>query len=539
MHYDYDYLILGSGIAGLYAALLAAQHGRTCVLTKGPIEESNTKYAQGGIAAAIGSDDDLQSHLDDTLRVGAGLSDRPAVEILVREAADRVRRLTELGVPFDTQDGTQDGEVALSREAAHSRPRIHHAGGDRTGDAIETVMVNRVQEAGVDILERHTATDLLLDTDTARADTARADTGQTEKARGGVIGVEARTPNDEPLTVTANWTILATGGAGRLYTLTTNPEVATGDGMALAFRAGAALRDMEFVQFHPTALALPNVPVFLITEAMRGEGATLRNPTSGRRFMPDYHPDAELAPRDIVARSIATEMQKAGSDHVLLDISHLDPTFVATRFPGAYQHCRTHDLDITTEPIPVAPAAHYMMGGVLTDTDGRTTLPGLLACGEVANTGVHGANRLASNSLLETVVFAQRAIEATLDADGPAPNNRATPEPTDIRTLDLNLHATAPDLPTLQSLLWRHAGIVRDADGLTEAAHTIDAWPSRADAPDLPTRSLNNMVTVGRIIIQAALDRHESRGAHNRTDYPALSPDWERHITYRRTRHDT
>jgi L-aspartate oxidase len=525
MPHDYDYLILGSGIAGLYAALLAAQHGRTCVLTKGPIEESNTKYAQGGIAAAIGSSDDLQAHLDDTLRVGAGLSDRPAVEILVNEAADRVRRLTELGVPFDTQDGTQDGAVALSREAAHSRPRIHHAGGDRTGDAIETVMVDRVRDAGVDVLECHTATDLLLENNC-------------------VTGVEARTPNNLPtssdngITVTARWTILATGGAGRLYTLTTNPEVATGDGMALAFRAGAALRDMEFVQFHPTALAIPNVPVFLITEAMRGEGAILCNPTDGRRFMPDYHPDAELAPRDIVARSIATEMQKAGTDHVLLDISHLDADFVATRFPGAYQHCRTHNLDITSQPIPVAPAAHYMMGGVLTDTDGRTTLPGLLACGEVANTGVHGANRLASNSLLETVVFAQRAIDATLSANGLALNNKATPEPDDIRALDLNLTATAPDLPTLQALLWRHAGIVRDEHGLAEAAAIIDAWPSHPSSPDLPTRSLNNMTTLGRLIVQAALDRHESRGAHYRTDYPTPDPAWERHITYRRTRHD-
>ena len=520
MHYDY--LILGSGIAGLYAALLAAQHGRTCVLTKGPIEESNTKYAQGGIAAAVGSADDLQAHLNDTLRAGAGLCDRPAVEILVHEAADRIRRLTELGVPFDTQDGTQDGEVALSREAAHSRPRIHHAGGDRTGDAIETVMVNRVRDAGVDILQCHTATDLLLDT--VRADKARV---------GGVTGVEARTPSNDPLTVTADWTILATGGAGRLYTLTTNPDVATGDGMALAFRAGAALRDMEFVQFHPTALALPNVPVFLITEAMRGEGAILRNPTTNRPFMTDYHPDAELASRDIVARSIAAEMHKAGTDHVLLDISHLDANFVAARFPGAYQHCRTHNIDITRQPIPVAPAAHYMMGGVLTDTDGRTTLPGLLACGEVTNTGVHGANRLASNSLLETVVFAQRAVAASL-----TDNNTATPEPDDIRSLDLNLHATAPDLPTLQRLLWRNAGIVRDEHGLTETANIIDAWPSHPDAPDLPTRSLNNMTTLGRLIVQAALDRHESRGAHYRTDFPHPDPDWERHITYRRTRHD-
>ena len=499
MHYDY--LILGSGIAGLYAALLAAQHDRVGVLTKGPIDESNTKYAQGGIAAAVGSGDTPQAHLRDTLKAGAGLCDRDAVELLVREAPDRIRRLAELGVPFDAQGG----EVALAREAAHSAPRILHAGGDRTGDAIETVMVRRVVEAGVDVLDRHTATALLLD-------------GER------VSGVAAADPDGHAISVSARWTVLATGGAGRLYTLTTNPPVATGDGVALAYRAGAVLRDLEFVQFHPTALRLPGAPTFLLTEAMRGEGAVLRTP-QGRRFLPDYHPDAELAPRDVVARAIAAEMAAAGSDHVLLDISHRDPEFVAARFPGAYQHCLRYELDITRQPVPVAPAAHYMMGGVYTDTWGRTTLPGLLACGEVANTGVHGANRLASNSLLETVVFAQRAVQASLRDAAPIAS------PDGVEPLSLRTHVVAPDQAAVQELLWRSAGIVRDRDGLAAAAATIDAWPERDRRAD-PT--LANLALVGRLIVEAALRREESRGAHHRRDHPAPSPAWRRHLALRR-----
>ena len=500
----YDYLVLGSGIAGLYAALLASRHGRTAVITKGPIEESNTKYAQGGIAAAVDPGDSAGAHLADTLLAGAGLCDREAVAVLVQEAPDRIRRLTELGVPFDSEHG----KVALGREGTHSRRRILHAGGDRTGDAIETVMVHRVREAGVEVFDRHTVTELRLE-------------------GGRATGVVALDPQGRAVVLRGERTILATGGAGRLYTLTTNPAVATGDGVALAWRAGAVVRDMEFVQFHPTALRLPGRGAFLLTEALRGEGAVLRAPSPGndrgRRFMPDYHPDAEMAPRDVVARAIATEMERTGSDHVLLDISHADATFVAARFPGVYAHCMQYELDITREPAPVAPAAHYLMGGVYSDHWGRTTLPGLYACGEVANTGVHGANRLASNSLLETVVFAQRAVEASLQGDAAA---EAPPD-----TISLALpQATAPmDQGCLQRLLWSKAGIVRDAAGLSMAAAEIDAWG--APQPGVEGATLANMALVGRLIVEAALRRRESRGAHYRSDAPESDEGWRRHIS--------
>ena len=507
-HADVDFLVLGSGIAGLYAALVAAQQGSTCVLTKGPIEESNTKYAQGGIAAAVGPGDSTSLHFEDTLTAGAGLCDRDAVAIMVREAPDRIGRLTALGVPFDAQDGA----VSLGREGAHSAARILHAGGDRTGNAIETVMVERVQAAGISVLDRHLATELLVED-------------------GRVCGVQARDPQGAAVTVRSRWTVLATGGAGRLYTLTTNPAVATGDGMALAYRAGAALRDLEFVQFHPTALRIPDAPPFLISEALRGEGAILRRP-DGTRFMPAYDARADLAPRDVVARAVATEMAAAGSDHVLLDISHREAAFVAARFPGIYQYCLRYELDLTREPLPVAPAAHYFMGGVLTDTWGRTTLPGLLACGEVASSGVHGANRLASNSLLETVVFAQRAVEAAMDGA------EAAPAPADTQSLPIDLGIAAPDQESLQRLLWDHAGIVRDAAGLRAASGVIDGWrpaPATADAPPV----LRNIALLGRLIVEAALQRRESRGTHYRADFPETRDAWRRHLTFRRATADT
>ena len=503
---QYDYLVLGSGIAGLYAALRAAEHGSVCVLSKGSITESNSARAQGGIAAAIGPGDSPAQHREDTLRAGAGLCDPAAVEVLVEEAPSHIRTLIELGVPFDTTHGT----VALGREGAHSAPRILHAGGDRTGAAIEQVMVERALEAGVTLLDNHTVTALSV-----------------EHGRCG--GAHAQSATGEHRTVAATWTILATGGAGQLYTLTTNSPLATGDGIALAYHAGAVVRDMEFVQFHPTALALPTARAFLISEALRGEGARLLA-SDGRRFMPHYHPDAELAPRDVVARAIIAEMQRTHSDHVLLDITHRDPAFVASRFPGIYRHCLTHELDITRQPAPVAPAAHYFMGGVLTDTWGRTTVPGLLACGEVANTGVHGANRLASNSLLETIVFSQRAVTGTLNQE-----DAALPVPAD--TQPLAPHDTAPpDRVTLQALLGDHAGIIRDRHDLRAAAAVIDSWPTASSQPaTLTAMELRNMATVARLILRAALDRCESRGAHYRSDHPQPASHWQRRLSYRRS----
>ena len=505
MH-DYDVLVLGSGIAGLYAALLAAQStvrgGSVALITKGPVEESNTKYAQGGIAAAVGPDDTPAQHLADTLEAGAGLCDPVAVGVMVREAPDRIRRLTELGVPWDAQQG----RVALGTEAAHSQPRILHAGGDRTGHAIETVMVDRVREAGVELLDQHAATMLLVENGPAMRERC--------------VGARAERPDGSTLDVLAARTILATGGAGQLYTLTTNPEVATGDGVALAFRAGAAVRDMEFVQFHPTALRLPGVATFLLSEAMRGEGALLRN-SEGERFLPRYDARGELAPRDVVARAIASEMLVTESPHVWLDMSHLDADFIAARFPGIHQYCLRYELDVTRDSIPVAPAAHYMMGGVATDLWGRTTLLGLLACGEVANTGVHGANRLASNSLLETVVFAQRAIQAD---DGVFE--------TDSVTLDLPCDASPPDRATLQALFWHSAGIMRTAAGLRTARALLDRF-SRAHAPG---GELANMTLFGRLVVEAALRREESRGAHYRTDFPTTRTDWAQSQTFQAAR---
>ncbi len=313
--------------------------------------------------------------------------------------------------------------------------------------------------------------------------------------------------------------------------MTTNPEVATGDGVALAYRAGAEVMDMEFIQFHPTALRLPGVPAFLISEAVRGEGGLLRD-ESGRRFMPDYHPQAELAPRDVVARAIVTEMARSGSDHVYLDVTHLPPEKVSARFPQIYRFCLEHELDITREPIPVSPAAHYMMGGVRTNTWGETNLAGLYACGETACMGLHGANRLASNSLLETVVFAKRVVQRTLDSPGtPAP---AAP---DARPLSSAALAEAPraDRTALQALMWEKVGIVRDGPTLGEAARLLSAWEAALPAPsDLPSHELANLVLLGRLVTEAALQREESRGAHYRRDFPEPRPEWLRHIVFRR-----
>src|SRR6185295_4955685 len=388
----YDYIIIGSGIAGLYAALLARQHGSVCVLTKGSIDECNTKYAQGGIAAAVGADDDPELHFKDTIDAGAGLVDPEAARILVEAAADRIHDLVTFGVPFDSADG----EVALGREAAHSRNRILHAGGDSTGAHIEISLSSLARMSRITIKEYVQVEEIVVEGGHATA----------------LIALDTRT--NATTRFDAGAIILATGGVGQLFRVSTNPEVATGDGIALAYRAGAEVQDMEFIQFHPTALRLPGVPIFLISEAVRGEGGLLRN-AAGERFMLAYDERAELAPRDIVARAIVSEMQRSGTDRVYLDITHLPAERVTARFPQIYRYCLDHGVDMTKEPVPVSPAAHYMMGGVRTNTWGETTLPGLFACGEAACTGVHGANRLASNSLLETVVFAKRIVERTLE----------------------------------------------------------------------------------------------------------------------------
>jgi len=357
---DLDYIIIGSGIAGLYTALLASERGSVLIITKGSIDDCNTKHAQGGIAAPIGLNDSSDLHFNDTMKAGDGLCDPESVRILVKEAPDRISDLVNLGVHFDTVNG----EIALTLEAAHSVPRVIHAGGDATGAHIEATLSTRAREFKLKILEYCLVTDILVRNGVAS----------------GVRAFDLR--NDSVLEFDARFVILATGGAGHLFKYTTNPEVATGDGIALAYKAGAELTDMEFYQFHPTGLRLPGVPPFLISEAVRGEGGILRN-VEGNSFMKSYTPDAELAPRDVVARSILYEMRKTGSDRVFLDVTHLPVSKVMTRFPNIYQYCYDHGLDITRGLIPVAPAAHYMMGGVKTNNWGETNIQGVFAAGEV------------------------------------------------------------------------------------------------------------------------------------------------------------
>jgi L-aspartate oxidase len=505
----YDFIIVGSGIAGLYAALLARAHGSVLVLTKGSIEECNTRFAQGGIAAAIGPGDAPELHLRDTIEAGAGLVDEEAARILVTEAAERIGDLARFGVPFDSVDG----EVALGREGAHSHARILHAGGDATGQHIELSLSSLARMSEITIKEYCQVEAVTL-----------ADGLAT-----GVTTLDTRTKTRESFDGRA--TVLATGGAGQLYRVTTNPDVATGDGVALAYRAGAEVMDMEFMQFHPTALHLPGVPVFLISEAVRGEGASLID-AAGRRFMPDHDDRAELAPRDIVARAIHSELLRSGASHVLLDLTVLPADRVRARFPQIYGFCLQHGLDITRAPIPVSPAAHYMMGGVRTNVWGETTVPGLYACGECACTGVHGANRLASNSLLETVVFARRVVDRVAQADEPgsAPLSSGAVSVSRAPMGEPSLAGRA----AVQELMWEHAGIVREGELLSRAAAALRSYEAALVPPrDRPEHELANLVLCGRLVAEAALRREESRGAHYRRDFPQPRDEWRRHIVFR------
>jgi len=507
----YDYIIVGSGIAGLYSALLAIESGSVLIVTKGGIEDCNTRHAQGGIAAAIGQNDSAELHFKDTIEAGDGLCDEEAVRILADEAPDRIADLIGFGVPFDTQEG----EVALTREAAHSRSRILHAGGDATGEYIEVTLSEQVRISPIKVLEYCLATEILM-------------------SNGRVCGIKAidfRSGIIEEYS--CKFVILATGGAGRLFKFTTNGDTATGDGIALAYNSGAEIADMEFFQFHPTALRLPGVSPFLISEAVRGEGGVLRN-GEGHAFMTDYSPKGDLAPRDVVARSILFEMRKSGSDRVFLDVTHLPATKVATRFPRIYRFCLDHGLDITRTPIPVAPAAHYLMGGVRVNTWGETNIPGLFAAGETACTGVHGANRLASNSLLEVLIFSKRIIERS-ELEEPVLVEKQWPvELYQLPSREPYKDAPALALTNLQNMLWDKVGVVRDFNGLYQAAITLSAWERILPIPtDRLSYELNTMVTNARLMTEAALLREESRGAHYRSDFPSPSEKWRKHIVFR------
>jgi len=509
-----DYIIVGSGIAGLYIALLAIERGSVLVLTKGSIDDCNTRYAQGGIAIAMGKDDSPELHFEDTISAGAGLSDAEAVRILTDEAADCIADLIKFGVPFDTLDG----EITLTREAAHSVPRVMHAGGDATGEHIEVTLSRQVRSTTIKVLENCLASEILVQ-------------------NGKVIGVKAldcRTGSVEEYH--CQYLILATGGAGKLFKYTTNSDVVTGDGIALAFEAGAEIRDIEFFQFHPTVVRLPGVAPFLISEAVRGEGGILRN-VEGHRFMPDYAAEAELATRDVVARSIVYEMNKTHNDRVFLDVTHLPSRLITTRFPHIYRFCRDHGMDITKGLIPVAPAAHYLMGGVNANNWGETNISGLFAAGETACTGVHGANRLASNSLLESVVFSKRVVQKTEMTNSPRHyegwNDKAISYRLPGRK-ELS-KATSLNLPNLQSLMWDKVGIIRSGKGLEETADIFATWESLLTQPsDRPSYELNNLVLCARLVTEAALLRKESRGAHFRTDFPQTSPEWQRHIVFKK-----
>jgi L-aspartate oxidase len=508
----YDYIIVGSGIAGLYIALLAIEQGSVLILTKGSIDDCNTKYAQGGIAVAMGRDDSPELHFRDTMAAGDGLCDAEAVRILTEEAADCIADLIKFRVPFDTLDG----EITLTREAAHSVPRIMHAGGDATGEHIEVTLSRQVRSTPIKVLEDCLASEILV---------------QNGRATG-VRALDCRTGSVEEYS--CKFLILATGGAGRLFKYTTNSDVVTGDGIALAFEVGAEISDMEFFQFHPTVLRLPGVAPFLISEAVRGEGGILRN-VEGHRFMPDYAAEAELATRDIVARSIVYEMKKTHSDRVFLDVTHLPSGLITTRFPHIYRFCQDHGLDINKGLIPVAPAAHYLMGGVKVNSWGEANISGLFAAGETACTGVHGANRLASNSLLESVVFSKRIVQRTEMTAPPRHGEERSDEAISYCLSRRDVLPKVPplNLPNLQSLMWDKVGIIRSGKSLKEAASILATWESFLSQPnDRPTYELNSSVLCARLMTEAALLREESRGAHFRTDFPRTSPEWQRHIVF-------
>ncbi|MCS7305703.1 MAG: L-aspartate oxidase [Thermoguttaceae bacterium] len=516
-HFFTDVLIIGGGLAGLRAALAVDGGLSVLVITKGKLWDSSSAHAQGGIAGVFSPEDRFEDHVEDTLLAGGSLCERQVVEMVVREGPDRIRELIAWGVRFDQVDGV----LSLGREGGHRRDRVVHALGDATGKEVMRAVIARALETpNIQIWENTFAIDLVTYLGSCRGALVwNAQHGKT--------------------LVWAKQTVLATGGVGQLYRETTNPEVATGDGMALAYRAGAELRDMEFMQFHPTVLYIAGSARHLMTEALRGEGAWLVD-RYGHRFMFDYDPRGELAPRDIVSIAIVSQMEKTKHPCVYLDLTHLEAERIQSRFPGIVSTLAEFNIDVTKDRIPVRPGAHYMMGGVTVDMEGRTTLPGLWAAGEVTSSGLHGANRLASNSLLEALVFGARAGHGASRAASsmsdfftvlPLANPGLEPHPHTLDLVDIR--------NSLKSLMWRAMGVRRDAESLREAEENIARWSRYVLGCQFSKPEgweLQNMLLVARLMIHAALLREESRGCHLRSDFPDRDDaNWNRHIAFRRT----
>ncbi|WP_270167111.1 L-aspartate oxidase [Paenibacillus sp. SYP-B4298] len=510
-----DVIVIGAGIAGLFTAIQASENNNVLMITKKSVMDSNTRYAQGGIAAVISEDDSPAYHRQDTLIAGAGLCSHDAVSVLVHEGPQGIEDLIQMGTQFDLEDG----EYALTKEGAHSQRRILHANGDATGYEIVRALSEKAKtHPNIEVWDDHFVIDLIT-TD------------------GECCGALVQKPDGQKLFVRGKATVLCSGGAGQLYRYTTNPDVATGDGIAMAYRAGAYIQDVEFIQFHPTSLCYPGAPRFLISEAVRGEGAVLRN-IKGERFMEKYHEQLELAPRDVVARAIVSEIEATRSTFVYLDVTHESAEMVKHRFPTIYEFCLTYGLDLTTDWIPVAPAAHYMMGGVKTDLHGETNVKRLFACGEVSSTGVHGANRLASNSLSEAIVFGRRIVQRINELQLPE-SCAAVMErgPMEEWRSASSIQAFVEKRLKLQKIMVRYAGLRRDANGLMKGLSEL-----KRQLPIFQTvltkreeYEFANLLTCALLTTQAALEREESRGAHYREDFPERDDLlWRKHTVLHR-----